>query len=105
MNVFAALHNAFLTYLTNKLGVSLTLAKTTSFDLNTDEQKQQFGDISSNAALILAKELKRNPREIAQEITQKFSTSTIEKLEMAGPGFLNIFLTKETFAQLAQELF
>ena len=105
MNLITALRQAFLTYLTNQLKVSLALAKSCSFDLNTDDQKQQFGDISSNAALILAKELKRNPREIAQEIAQNFSNPAIEKLEVAGPGFLNIFLTKEAFAQLAQELF
>ena len=105
MNLITALHQAFLTYLTKNLGINLTLATIVSFDLNTDDQKQQFGDISSNAALILAKELKRNPREIAQEIAQNFTNPAIEKLEVAGPGFLNIFLTKEAFTQLAQELF
>jgi len=105
MNLITALHQAFLTYVTNELGVSLTVAKSCSFALNTEEQKQQFGDISSNAALILAKELNRNPRDVAQEIAQHFSNPAIEKLEVAGPGFLNIFLTQEAFAQLAQELF
>ncbi|TET36237.1 arginine--tRNA ligase [Candidatus Dependentiae bacterium] len=105
MNQITALHQAFFTYLTTQLGVSLVVAKRCSFDLNTDDQKQQFGDISSNAAMLLSKELQRNPREIAQEIAQNFTDPAIEKLEVAGPGFLNIFLTKKAFAQLAQELF
>ncbi len=76
----------------------------TDWTLNTDDQKQQFGDITCNAALILAKELKSSPREVATKITTGFNHPAIEKMEIAGPGFINIFLTKEAFRTLAQEL-
>lgn len=73
--------------------------------LNADESKQAFGDISTNAAMILAQQTKRNPREIATIIIQGFQHPTIERIEMAGPGFLNIFLKAETFQELATALF
>ena len=105
MNLITKLQNSFTTFLTNTLQVSLPRAQTCYFELNTDDQKQQFGDLVSNAAMILSKELKRNPREIAQEIAQKFKNPAIEKIEIAGPGFLNFFLTNEAFSKLTQELF
>lgn len=73
--------------------------------LNTDEAKQAFGDISTNVAMVLAKQLKRNPRDVATTIVQGFSDPMVARIELAGPGFLNIFLTNEAFNTLAIELF
>lgn len=72
--------------------------------LNLDQEKEQFGDLSSNAALILAKSLNKSPRQIAQDIVQSFKHPHVAKIEIAGPGFLNIFLTPDTYPRLAQEL-
>lgn len=74
-------------------------------DLNTDPAKQQFGDLNSNAPLILAKILQKNPQLIAQEIIAQFSHQQIARIEVAGAGFLNIFLDEKTFVIAAQELF
>jgi arginyl-tRNA synthetase len=49
----------------------------------------QFGDFSSNAALILAKSAKQNPRQLAEQIVKKIDDVTYEKIEVAGPGFIN----------------
>jgi len=76
-----------------------------NFDLNTDAQKQQFGDISSNAAMVLAKLLQKNPRAVAQQITEKFSHPLIARTEIAGPGFINLFLNPQAFQQLTSELY
>lgn len=76
-----------------------------SFALNTDPNKTQFGDISTNVALILAKLAGKKPIEIAQIISNSFSHQYVEKIEIAGPGFLNIFLTQEAFITSAQDLF
>lgn len=102
MNTVQNLKQKFFTFL-GTLGVK-ELPKI-DFKLNTDDQKQQFGDISSNAALMLAKKLGVNPRDLAQEIITRFSDDNIKKIEIAGPGFLNIFLTEEAFKTIAQELF
>ena len=57
-------------------------------------QNRQFGDYQSNAAMILAKPLKKNPREVASAIIEAFEGGVIcEKPEIAGPGFINFRLT------------
>lgn len=54
------------------------------------------GDYASNLALQLAKPLKRNPRDIAQEVVQALLPSPLlAKAEVAGAGFINLFLTPE----------
>lgn len=54
------------------------------------------GDFATNIALVTAKEAKKAPREIARIIVGHLSTeSFIEKVEIAGPGFINFFLSNE----------
>ena len=53
------------------------------------------GDYSTNIALILTKILKDNPMNIASKIVSKISDESIEKVEIAAPGFINIYLTKK----------
>jgi arginyl-tRNA synthetase len=59
-------------------------------------QDNAHGDYSCNVALVLSKKLGKNPREIAKQITEAIckspvATREIEKVEVAGPGFLNFF--------------
>jgi arginyl-tRNA synthetase len=59
-------------------------------------ENPQHGDYSCNIAMQLVKELKKNPRQIAQEIIENIPENTvIEKTEIAGPGFINFFLAEE----------
>jgi len=58
------------------------------------------GDVSTNVAMISAKELKKNPKELAEEIVEVLSAEYIEGLadvQIAGPGFINIFFTTEVY--------
>jgi arginyl-tRNA synthetase len=58
--------------------------------------RADFGDYSTNAALLLAAGLGSSPREVAQRLgsaLQKRLGSSLERFEVAGPGFLNLFLT------------
>src|SRR3990167_4238433 len=51
---------------------------------------KQHGDFASNIALILAKPAQKNPRGIAERIIKLLPVSPyIQKIEMAGPGFIN----------------
>jgi arginyl-tRNA synthetase len=51
------------------------------------------GDFASNVAMVLAKEAKKKPRELAEAIAKKLrNSSLIEKVEVAGPGFINLSL-------------
>lgn len=103
MTTIQALRTHFLGFL--KTHFALSELPRIEFNLNTDPDKQQFGDITSNAALVLAKQLQKNPREVATAIITHFSDLAIKKIDLAGPGFLNIFLTQEAFQDIARELF
>ena len=67
-------------------------------------KKAGFGDYSTNAAMLLAPALKAPPREIAERLgaaLQDRLGSQIERVEVAGPGFLNIFLADDWYAAAA----
>ena len=69
-------------------------------DFQFDKTKdQKFGDFSTNAAMLLAKELKLQPRKIAEEIISalEFDNELISKVEIAGPGFINFFINDKFF--------
>ncbi len=104
MNIIDQIKHDFCRFLSNTFNVGLPEAQHCSLELNVDEQKQQFGDLTSNAAMVLAKKLKKNPREIAQQISDQFKHEMIKSIEIAGPGFLNITLAPAAFSQLAQRL-
>ena len=61
--------------------------------------KPQFGDYQANGAMGAAKRLKTNPRELAQNILDNLDLEGIaDKLEIAGPGFINIYLNDKFLA-------
>ena len=65
------------------------------------------GDYSTNAALVFAKILKKNPVELAKEIVEKISSKLppeISKVETAGPGFINFYLSQEFFDMSVKEI-
>jgi len=55
-----------------------------------------FGDYSTNAPLVAAKELSLTPREVAQALLENIADGLpfVEKIEIAGPGFLNFYLSR-----------
>jgi arginyl-tRNA synthetase len=60
----------------------------------------RYGDYQSNAAMILAKQLKSNPRALAQQIVDKLDvTDLCEKTSIDGPGFLNFTLSAGALSQ------
>lgn len=65
------------------------------------------GDYSTNAALVFAKILKKNPVELAKEIVENISSKLppeISKVETAGPGFINFYLSQEFFDISVKEI-
>jgi arginyl-tRNA synthetase len=64
---------------------------------------EQFGDFATNVALQLSKQLGKNPREIAQAIADNLKESSFTKVEVAGPGFINITLTDGALAWFAEQ--
>ena len=70
----------------------------------TEATKAEFGDYQFNGAMALAKKLKSNPREIAQKIIDALPQDTmIAKTQIAGPGFINIWLDDSVLSQSLQQ--
>jgi arginyl-tRNA synthetase len=67
----------------------------------------QHGDYATNVALSLTRQLKRNPREIAEQITRnlKDADDLFEKIEIAGPGFINFFIRPNAWHDILLEIF
>lgn len=105
MNVIETIQQAFTTYLETSFEIDPQLVASCDFSLNLDEHKQNFGDINSNAAMIFAKKLNKNPRELAQKIATEFTHGYVQAIEPAGPGFLNITLTRQALHDLCTDLF
>jgi arginyl-tRNA synthetase len=58
------------------------------------------GDMATNAAMVLAKEAKAKPRDLAEQIATKLrADDLIEKVDVAGPGFINLTLKPQVWAE------
>ncbi len=58
-------------------------------------REKSHGDYASNIALKLAGKLQKSPHDIADMIIASFASEIVEKIEKAGPGFINIFINKK----------
>ena len=70
-------------------------------------KKAGFGDYSSNAAMLLAPALGAPPREIAERLAGTLSDALgerVDHVEIAGPGFLNVFLAEGWFVAALEDL-
>lgn len=76
-----------------------------NIEYNSDEiiidtpKLENNGDYSTNIALILTKKLKKPPLEIANLIKENINSNIFAKVEIASPGFINIYLKKERLYQ------
>ena len=78
----------------------ISKAYDSSFFSETVERTRDssHGDFTSNIALRLAKSLKKNPRELANEIIKYIPrNNSIKKIEVAGPGFMNFYLDDSAY--------
>ena len=58
--------------------------------------RPEFGDYQANGVMAAAKQLKTNPRELATRLLETLDLSDLaDKLEVAGPGFINIYLKND----------
>lgn len=95
------------TLLSSLLRVALAqVAPSATATIVLDRPKQaQHGDFACNIALQLAKELRGNPRAIAQQILAALPASPdIDKAEIAGAGFINLFLSQSYKQQVARRV-
>lgn len=77
-----------------KLGYTLT-----DTDIVIERSRDAaHGDFATNAAMKFAKKFGMNPRELAGKLSENIASDAVEKLEIAGPGFLNFFMHKGALA-------
>lgn len=63
------------------------------------------GDYSTNAAMKYAKALGLKPRDLSAKIESSFSLPLVEKIEVAGPGFVNFFMKKDALTSVLSKIF
>jgi len=63
-----------------------------------------FGDYACNAAMVTAKKAGKNPRELAEALAASLEGQIeyVERIEVAGPGFLNFYLARDFFTEEIQ---
>ncbi len=76
------------------------------FEVEAEQPKEKaHGDWATNVALIIASKLKQNPRPIAELIAEKLSeTEFFKKIEIAGPGFINLWLSENSLYDSLKEI-
>ena len=67
--------------------------------------KKEFGDFATNFAMQSAKIFHSNPRKIAEEIKNRIKLDQIEKIEIAGAGFLNFYLKSTVIYDNFRQIF
>lgn len=85
------------------------IPESVSARINVDATKdKKFGDFASNVALVLAKQAGMPPRTLAEKIVadlESGSQNDIEKMEIAGPGFINFFVSNASNYTALQQIF
>ena len=91
--------------LESRLGIALTatLGESTAATV-TAAADLRFGDYQSNAAMVLAKQHKANPRALAQQIIDALDLSGLATADIAGPGFINFRILPAAYASRAAAL-
>ena len=75
-------------------------------NIRVDRTKDRaHGDFATNIAMILAKPLNKNPRQIAEDIIDSLPKDDhISKVEIAGPGFINFFVNKDAISKALKDM-
>jgi arginyl-tRNA synthetase len=95
----------YLNEIFTSLSEKLDYLKTININFNVPNIASH-GDLSTNAAMLLTKQLKRNPREIANEIVSniEYAKNKISKIEIAGPGFINFQFTSAYVTNIIKDV-
>ena len=84
----------------NKIADNTQIDEKVLSNIRIDRTKERsHGDFATNIAMILSKPLKNNPRAVAQLLVDNLpEDSHITKVEIAGPGFINFFINKDSIS-------
>ena len=104
-NIIDTIKTKFLAFLQNTYQLDTNTVNTCSITINTDAKSNAYGDINSNAPLVLAKQLGQKPIDLAEQIAHEFQHEHIAHVDAAKPGFVNITLTEHAYTEIAQSMY
>lgn len=86
----------------NALKQSSVIPAELDVDIKVDRAKDaSYGDFASNLAMILAKPCRQSPRQLAQLLIDNLAQNiAVERVEIAGPGFINFFMAQQTRSRI-----
>lgn len=107
-NYFKAEFSAAIKKIAHENNIQITQKDLDIFTIEVTKEKSH-GDLACNVAMTLSKKFStienlNNPKKLAQKIISEIKNDNVDKLEIAGPGFINVFLEKKIFYQILSEL-
>lgn len=100
------LHNLF-THALTELQKTGVIPKDIPLEVQLERARDsRHGDFACNIAMLLAKAVGKRPRELAEQIINHIPAQSewIAKIEIAGPGFINLFLTPHAYLQIIDNI-
>jgi len=92
----------------SELGTEEIIPEALNYKINIEATKDKsHGDFASNIALILAKQASMPPRKLAEIIVSKLTVNQpddLEKVEIAGPGFINFFVSQSSNFSIIEDI-
>jgi arginyl-tRNA synthetase len=89
------------------INTALTKLELPSVDFSVEHPADvAHGDYASNVAMVLAKQVGKNPRELAEEIVAKLDgqIDIVATISLAGPGFINVTLKRDFFSNITKDI-
>src|ERR1044072_1429309 len=103
-NIFATVHERVIAATNTLIGSGALGALDLSRVLVEPPRDATHGDMATNAAMVLAKDAKRKPRELAELIAEGLrADGLIETVDVAGPGFINLTLKPAGWADALRD--
>jgi arginyl-tRNA synthetase len=104
MNTAATSH-PIVRILEERIGLSFAIHAPNAAIMLAPASKAEFGDYQVNGVMAAAKQLKVNPRVLAERIVADLSIDDFaEKIDIAGPGFINIHIKNKSLAQAIEHM-
>ena len=71
-----------------------------------ENKEKEFGDFSTNLALVLSKKISKQPKDIAEPLVKALGKKDfIDRIEIAGPGFINFFLSQKSRVDILKTIY
>ena len=104
MNIFKIFKEIFsevIIEISKQHNIEINKSELEKFTVEPTKEKSH-GDISCNISMVFSKKFQtiptlNNPRKLAEEVIKKLNNHNIEKVEVAGAGFINLFLNNKIF--------